>query len=320
MSSRIGATPVRYPFSFVRCGDSGAWPDPTADAIFSQLLRQAAEVDPVFLVNLGDFAGPGTVERHEPYLDLVSRLPVPNVCLIGNHDLEDPRAGEAWSAVHGPRNFEFAYGHTRFVAIHGASGPAAPRGGPPPPAPAGRGPGALRSLDEALAAAPEPHRVVLLHAPPHLDGHYAPQPECGFRQGEAEFLEIIHRHGVKLVCCAHGLGYDHHVRDGVRFVMSGGGGAALYLSYRDAGADRGALFHAVQITLDEAGGASGRVLQAFAPPGSGPPFAWSAADGGRPAPGGPRSSTSTARSSTPTTTTPSPGTGRSASTASRCRC
>ena len=87
-----------------------------------------------------------------------------------------------------------------------------------------------------------------MHAPPHLDGHYAPQPECGFRQGEWEFLEIIRRHDVKLVCCAHGLGFDHHVRDGIRFVMTGGGGAALYLSYRNAGGDRGALFHAVEIT------------------------------------------------------------------------
>ena len=93
MAERIGATPVRYPFSFVIAGDSGAWPDPTADAIFAQLLTQTAELRPapVFFANLGDFAGPGTRARHEHYLELVAPLPVPNVCLIGNHDLEDPR-------------------------------------------------------------------------------------------------------------------------------------------------------------------------------------------------------------------------------------
>jgi 3',5'-cyclic AMP phosphodiesterase CpdA len=274
MAERIEADSVHYPFSFVIAGDSGAWPDPTADAIFAQLLRQIAELRPVFFAHLGDFAGPGTIDRHRHYLQLVSGLRIPNVCLIGNHDLEDPSGGDAWSEVHGPRDFQFACGHTRFVAIDGASGQAGPLGDTRPPDTAGPGPEALRYLDEALAAAPEPQRVVLLHAPPHLDGHYAPQPECGFRQGEAEFLDIIRRHGVKLVCCAHGLGYDHHVRDGIRFVMSGGGGAALYLSYRDAGAERGALFHAVQITLDGTGGVSGRVLQAFAPPGSAPPFAF----------------------------------------------
>jgi hypothetical protein len=272
MAERIEAAPVRSPFSFVVAGDSGAWPDPTADAIFAQLLRQSTELRPVFFVQLGDFAGPGTEERHRHYLELVSALPIPNVCLIGNHDLEDPRGADAWSAVHGPRNFQFAYGRTRFVAIDGASGQRGPLGDTTPTDTAGPGPEALRFLDEALAAASEPHRVVLLHAPPHLGGHYAPQPECGFRQGEAEFLDIIRRHGVKLVCCAHGLGYDNSIHDGVRFVMSGGGGAALYLSYHGAGPDRGALFHAVEITLDEAGAVFGRVLQAFAPPGSAPPF------------------------------------------------
>ena len=198
---------------------------------------------------------------------------MPNVCLIGNHDLEDPRGSEAWAAVHGPRNFHFGYGTTRFVAIDGASGQAGELGDTTPADTAGPGVEALAFLDDTLAAASEPHRVVLLHAPPHLDGHYAPQPECGFRQGEPEFLDILRRHEVELVCCAHGLGFDHHVRDGVRFVMSGGGGAALYLSYRNARSrDRGALFHAVEITVTEAGAVRGRVLQAFAPRDSPPPF------------------------------------------------
>ena len=92
-----------------------------------QLLRQIAELPrtPVFFADLGDFAGPGTPAGHEHYLELVSALPIPNVCLVGNHDLEDPRGAEAaWSAVHGPRIFHFAHGRTRFVAIDGASGQA----------------------------------------------------------------------------------------------------------------------------------------------------------------------------------------------------
>jgi Calcineurin-like phosphoesterase len=280
MAERISAAEVHYPFSFVIAGDSGAWPDATADAIFSQLLRQTAELRPapVFFANLGDFAGPGTPERHEHYLKLVASLPIPNVCLIGNHDLEDAQGADAWAAVHGPRNFHFAYGNTRFVAIDGASGQAGQLGDTTPPDTAGPSAEALRFLDDTLAATTEPHRVVLTHAPPHLDGHYAPQPECGFRQGEPEFLDILRAYDVRLVCCAHGLGFDHHVRDGVRYVMSGGGGAALYLSYRDAaGPDRGALFHAVHITVTEAGAVGGRVFQAFAPRESAAPFTFGSA-------------------------------------------
>ncbi len=185
MAERIEAAQVRYPFPFVVAGDSGAWPDPKADAIFAQLLRQTAELRPAFFANLGDFAGPGTRERHARYLELVSGLEIPNVCLIGNHDLEDPRAAEAWAAVHGPRNFQFACAGTRFVAIDGASGQAGPLGDTRPSDTAGPGPAALRFLDSAL-------------------------------------------------------------------------------------------FHAVQITLHEDGGVSGRVLQAFAPPGGAAPFAFGA--------------------------------------------
>ena len=169
MAERIGATAVHYPFSFVIAGDSGAWPDPTADAIFAQLLRQSADLRPapVFFVNLGDFAGPGTHERHQHYLELVAPLSIPNVCLVGNHDLEDARGQEAWTAVHGPTNFDFAYGNTRFVAIDGASGQAGELGDTTPPDTAGPSVEALRFLDDTLAKRPRrtawcsctPHRI-----------------------------------------------------------------------------------------------------------------------------------------------------------------
>jgi hypothetical protein len=122
MAARIESAPVRYPFSFVVAGDSGAWPDPTAEAIYAQLLRQTAALEPVFFANLGDFAGPGTRERHEEYLRGVEALPVPDLCVIGNHDLDDPSGPEAWAEIHGPRNFDFAYGHTRFVVLDAAPG------------------------------------------------------------------------------------------------------------------------------------------------------------------------------------------------------
>jgi hypothetical protein len=77
---------------------------------------------------------------------------------------------------------------------------------------------------------------------------------------------------VGLVCCAHGLAFDHHVHDGIRFVMSGGAGTGLCSDFRGIcaegeghPADRGNLFHAVQIEVAEDGAVSVRVLQAFEP-------------------------------------------------------
>jgi 3',5'-cyclic-AMP phosphodiesterase len=276
MVERIERTPVRYPFRFVVAGDSGAWPDPTAEAIFAQLVSQVTALEPpaLFFANLGDFAGPGTIARHEHYLGVVERLPVPDVCVVGNHDLDDVSGPEAFARVHGPMNFEFAYGHTRFIAVHAAPGipgtveisGADTREGIEGPREED-----LAFLETTLAAASEPNRVVLMHMPPHLDGHFAPHPEWGFKRREREFLNILREHGVALVCCAHGLAFDDHVRDGIRFIMSGGGGTGLCSHFRGVCTegpghpeDRGALFHAVEITISETGAVSRRLLQAFA--------------------------------------------------------
>ena len=273
MAARIESAPVRYPFSFVVAGDSGAWPDPTAEAIYAQLLRQTAELEPVFFANLGDFAGPGTRERHEAYLRVVSELPVPNLCVIGNHDLDDPSGSEAWAEIHGPRNFDFAYGHTRFIALDAAPGEVGEvdidiSGGY-----AGPDETALAYLADRLAAAEEPHKIVLMHCPPAFDGRFEPHPEWGFTTGEREFLDLMHEHEVAIVCCAHALLFDHHVQDGTHHLVTGGGGTGLCSHFRGictAGdgrpEDRGALFHAVEVTVAEDGAISGRVHQAFGGP------------------------------------------------------
>jgi hypothetical protein len=274
MAERISDTPVRYPFSFVVAGDSGAWPDPTADAIFAQLLRQTSRLHPapLFFANLGDFAGPGTHERHEHYLKHVEELSLPDVCVVGNHDLDDPGAAEAWEQIHGPTNFEFAYGHTRFIALDAAPGEAGATVIETAEGTSGPDETALEFLAQSLERASEPHRVVLMHIPPHFDRRYAPHPEWGFNIREQEFLDLVRRHDVKLVCCAHALLFDHHVHDGTHFVVSGGGGSGICSHLRGVCApgegppeDRGALFHAVEITITEDGQISGRVLQAFDP-------------------------------------------------------
>jgi hypothetical protein len=280
MVGTIEAAPVSFPFRFVVAGDSGAWPDPTAEAIFSRLIDQIGDLQPqpLFFANLGDFAGPGTLDRHASYLRTVEKLPIPDICVVGNHDLDSPSGLESFARVHGPMNFDFAYGHTRFVVLHAEPGIPGQVDVPGMDSSEGtQGPREedLTFLENSLRAAREPHRVVLMHMPPHLDGHFAPHEAWGFKRRESEFLEILRTHRVKLVCCAHGLAFDTHVHRGIRFVMSGGGGTGLCSHFRGVCTDkdrararpedRGALFHAVEFTISETGSISGRVIQAFEP-------------------------------------------------------
>jgi hypothetical protein len=275
MAERIERTPVGHPVRFVVAGDSGAWPDPTADGIFAELLDQVGALDPLalFFANLGDFAGPGTGARHEHYLQLVEALPIPDVCVVGNHDLDDEEGWETFARIHGPANFDFAYGHARFITLHAQPGNVGEVEVPGEGTPEGtEGPRDedLAFLERSLEAADEPHRVVLMHMPPHLDGHFAPHADWGFKRREREFLGLLRAHGVGLVCCAHGLAFDHHVQDGIHFVMSGGGGTGLCSHFRGVCTegrgrpeDRGSLYHCVELTISEAGVISGRVVQAF---------------------------------------------------------
>lgn len=280
MAQRIHQAEPRYPFTFVVAGDSGAWPDPTADAIFSELVRQVSELDPApsFFANLGDFAGPGTRDRHEHYLGLIEPLPVPDICVLGNHELDAEEGLRSFSRLHGPANFEFAYGNTCFVVLRSVPGTVGQIDIPSEGPLAGLGPRQedLDFLAGTLERAGEPNRVILMHMPPSLGGHFAPHPEWGFSQYEDEFLDLLRLYRVDLVCCAHGLAFDTVMHEGTRFVMSGGGGSGLCSHFRGictegAGRpeDRGAVFHAVEIRITEAGKISGRLIQAFARPDAG---------------------------------------------------
>jgi hypothetical protein len=257
MIARIEATPVRYPFRFTMLGDSGAGPNPVGDAIFSEMLSQMARLDPppLFFVNLGDFAAPGTRDRHEHYLRLVERMPISNLCLIGNHDRDDPVGWENFQQMHGPLTFQFAYGHTRFIAINCHSGTDGPRAED------------LTYLEQCLRADDHPHRIVLMHMPPHFGGHYAPHAEWGFSQHEAEFLDLMRAHRVSLVCCAHVVAYDYHIHDGIPYVVSGGGGWGLCSHFGTCTGNqpphRGSFYHFVEVTVSESGAITGRIVRAF---------------------------------------------------------
>ena len=254
-------------------GRQRAWPDPTADAIYAQLLRQAAAPADAPCSSSTSATSPVRGRPRAMRTTCASSLglPFPDVCLLGNHDLDDPGGRAALAAAHGPTEFTFAHGHTRFVALDAA----------PAETPAGTmGPGeaSLAFLAGTLAAAEEPHRVVLMHAPPRFAGGFDPHPEWGFSVREEEFLGLVERHGVRLVCCAHALLFDHHVAAGR--TSSSRAAAAARSARTCAGRARPARARrrraepcSMRWRSPERGGrVSGRVLQAFDPvPGPRPP-------------------------------------------------
>src|SRR4051812_27151656 len=113
---------------------------------------------PALLRESRNFAGPGTLDRHETYLRLVEPFTIPNICVVGNPDLDDPAGAAVWWQVHGPMNFEFGHGHTRFVAIHASSRPGRHDRQDRPEAVEGPREEDLEFLASALRRAKEPNR------------------------------------------------------------------------------------------------------------------------------------------------------------------
>jgi hypothetical protein len=254
-AARIAPPPAGAPLRFVVTGGSSATPNPTADAIFQEQLAQMGRLDPrpAFLLNLGDFAGPGTRDRHEHYMELVEGLPMPDICMIGNHETDDPVGLDSFHAIHGDPNFAFAVGDVLFAATacRGHSdGPSADD---------------VERLADFLAASDHRVRVVLVHVPPYLDGHYAPHPDWGFRAQEDRFLELLREHAVDLVCASHIMAYDLHVHDGIPFLATEGGGWGVCSHFGICNGERpprrASFFHFVEVTIgpDQI---SGRLIRA----------------------------------------------------------
>lgn len=265
MIARIQATPVEYPFSFCITGDTGFWPNPAGDVYFEQALKHMGTLTPkpLFFANLGDFAGPGTMEQHQHYRALLQNLSSPDICVMGNHELDDDTGEANFDEMIGPSRFSFAYGNTLLVAIRsferhsGTHGPERKD---------------LAFLDEQLRqrAAQYAIRIVLMHMPPNLNGHYAPHSEeiWAFTRLESEFLQIVRDHRVTMLCTAHITAYDRHAADGLAVLVSGAGGGAVGTSYAGIFPDqppyRAGFEHFVELIVDESGSISGRVHRIMA--------------------------------------------------------
>jgi len=197
---------IAVPFRFVAYGDSIGNPDTHA-----RLCEWIAKSGARFVVSTGDlFSGrEGDLEAfREATFGVRQRMayyPVP-----GNHDVADGEAfREEFGCDQGP--WERVLGGVHFYFLDSNS--------------AFSDPGQLAWLKERASASTSVHNIAVFHHPPFS--------VKGDREAAADVIEQrIHPLLVQLKFCAAICGHDHHfyttVRDGVRYVVTGGGGAHLY--------------------------------------------------------------------------------------------
>lgn len=100
-------------FSFIFISDTQRWYDETEDAVAA--INRLKGVD--FVIHGGDLSDFGMKLEFELQRDILNKLQVPYVCLLGNHDCL--ATGEkVFLAVFGERNFSFNAGDTHFVCLN----------------------------------------------------------------------------------------------------------------------------------------------------------------------------------------------------------
>lgn len=98
---------------FVTMGDSQGFYNETRD--FVNEINHRNDID--FIIHGGDFTDYGTTEEFLWQRDILNRLKIPYVAIIGNHDCLGT-GKDAFNTIWGDTNFSFVAGNTKFVCIN----------------------------------------------------------------------------------------------------------------------------------------------------------------------------------------------------------
>lgn len=202
------------------------WFNPGAEA-FAKQLDELQTRGPELVLQLGDFVSRGIPKNYRKYLVLLAkhaRLPIFHA--QGNHDRSQPN-GRAdknlYRAVFGPGDYVIDRGAWRLVVFDTADYAATPE--------------QLDWLDAALSTGRP--AMLFMHIPPaYLKGlikSVEPPPDDDekflsgwFEGGSGRFREIVARRKVRRVYMGHIHAFGQAELDGVKYVLTAGGGSPLY--------------------------------------------------------------------------------------------
>jgi acid phosphatase type 7 len=225
--------------------------DNRSDAVaHAAVVRSLLATPSDFLVNTGDMVADGArADQWQSFFDIEASLLRDRALFvaIGNHELYDDGAGVSFARYFGfpgPAGAPVSYGTVRWSnvrffflnAMHDWSA------------------GPERAwLERALAEADgEPGlswRIAITHHGPWSSGPHGPSAELV----AAHVPELLAAHQVDLVVSGHDHIYERGVAGGMKYVISGGGGAPLYGTVPVASTRKAeAAYHFVEVDVDGA--------------------------------------------------------------------
>lgn len=193
-------------FSFAVVGDSRDNP-----VKFQNILEKIEDFNPLFIIHLGDMVSEGTPEEYNGLNQLIGTSKVPIYTVLGNHDIKG-RGRSHYSKIFGMYYHSFDLGNTHFILLDNAKGDL--------------GQSQLDWLRNDLEKNNKSVVIVCMHMPafdPRQGTAHAMTDTSDAKALVALFKEFQ----VDAVYTAHIHSYLADTQDGIRYIISGGGGAPL---------------------------------------------------------------------------------------------
>ncbi|MDP7639905.1 MAG: metallophosphoesterase [Candidatus Hydrogenedentes bacterium] len=228
------ADPPEDGFRFVALGDTRSFYHRALN-----VLTKAAKESPAFILSNGDIVRNGTVAEYvDHHLKLTGEIAhIPFIVAPGNHERGPNRDFAAFKALYGDVRFSFDYGNGRFVGINNGDR-------------SRMGAGDLQFLETELSKPGAAHKFVVFHVPPEfLESALESKDSRGFSWNAKPLHQLMVRQKVDHVFTGHVHGFASELIDGVRYTITGGGGANL----TEALGDEGAVHHFVSVHVSPDG-------------------------------------------------------------------
>jgi predicted phosphodiesterase len=232
----------RAPFAFVVYGDTRS-NDEAHAAVVTAIQKEAFEL----LVNTGDFVVAGGERPLWRQFFAIEKDLLRDHCVfacIGNHELAEDQAASNYLAYLGPNETgsTVAYGSFRWAGARFFLLNAFQEWGE------GELSWLQRELDKADSEPNLAWRIVVVHHSPWSSGRHGNDA----KMLEARVPELLVRHKVDLLLAGHDHIYERGESKGLKYVISGGGGAPLYTERRESETTRHfeAAFNFVRIAVD----------------------------------------------------------------------
>ncbi|HNN95836.1 MAG TPA: metallophosphoesterase, partial [Pseudomonadota bacterium] len=220
LAGELTTAPTSGSFLFLVYGDTR-----DRDADHASVVQAMVNEHPDFVLQTGDLVSRASDElQWRRYFSTAAPLlrNAPLYPALGNHELRgEPGAGHFQrlfllppdrSRRLRPVYYAFRFSNSLFIALDGNSPYDQPQAA-----------WLEQQLKSTQADSAVRHVFVFIHQPPYAVGAY-----CGSQRLQQRIVPILQRYGVRAVFAGHEHAYQHLERKGVRYFVTGGGGAPLY--------------------------------------------------------------------------------------------